>query len=201
MRWIVALALCLVTTQAKALAIEGPFAAYFEDDSAAPSSEQQTTGLYFSGPFTYGDPQPVMGRLFPTLLLSPATLGTTVFADASDGAEFAKAVASLTDGQDGTVEIGVPPPPGSAFQVSFGSLESQIFAADPLGTGGPDLAGFEIKRIGFRYDGVISIPGADLPPGRAEYAFTGTLFFVPEPSSLAPCGAVLAMAALLGRRR
>jgi hypothetical protein len=97
----------------------------------------------------------------PTLFFAPLTAssaGTIIWADASTPA-FGHVVAAITDGVNGFISwawlVGQPPLGG------FGTTmpEAVFFGA---GSGGVDLAGYTIERIGLRLDAIsFESPGED----------------------------------------
>jgi len=181
-------ALCLVAAaDAAATTIEAPFQLKYGIRDF-PIAGLASTGLYFEDAPT-GDPPPQV-RLFGDQLLSPTSLGTSFFADASsDGAEFERAAEHLTDGVESWVLLGFT----SQYLSAQGAVdETQLFSNDPLGTGGVDLAGFRIDRIGYRLDQLlIESPGSD-PNGDGNWTdmtVRATLLVegeaVPEPGAAA----------------
>jgi hypothetical protein len=188
---------------ARALTIEAPI--QDAGGSAAVLTEVTYSGLFFL-PVGEDPGGPLAGQLFPDLHLGQAQVGTTFFADASDGEGFARAVASLTDGLPGVIYFGYPSSGGSPFHTYAGPYESQVFASDPLGTGGVDLSGLRIDRIGFRLGQIaLDSPGSN-PNGDGvwtDYRVDATLIIegepLPEPGAVSLLG--LACAVLIARRK
>jgi hypothetical protein len=152
-----------------------------------------TSGLFFGNELDCA-PQCALANLFPDLVLSSATVGTEVSADASTGAGFAGAVASLTNGVGGVVALGSAP--GDGPFITYLTWPEPVFRL-----GGVDLAGLVISRIGFRLDEFAShTPGSD--PNHdgvwTDFTFGATLILEgrpsPEPSLFWLGGVALAVA-------
>ena len=198
-------AIAALAGSARALTIQEPF--QVQGSYPGPLTSFASTGVSFSTNLIAAGGQqvdPVVGILFTSRVLTPADAGTTLWADASDGAGFADAAESLTNGYDGEVTIAFPwiPFQFGMYHTAAAEEEAKIFADDPLATGAPDLHGMRIDRLGFRLDQLV-LDGATIP-GTTEVTLDATLSFegerVPEPSPGAL--AALALGALaLGRWR
>jgi hypothetical protein len=174
----------------RALTIEEPFQSAFSSDVQLDS--------YVSNGFIFPDDADANAALQPLLgpiPISPVNTGVSHFADATAGTAFQQAVASLTNGTPGAVELGTATDPSNPFSSYGGQSESQIFADDPLGTHGVDLAGFRIERIGFRPDQVTF--GRDDQLQLYTYQVSGTLFFEGE-RLFEPASAGLVVLGLFG---
>ncbi|HTO69981.1 MAG TPA: hypothetical protein VMR31_08995 [Myxococcota bacterium] len=150
----------LLAGSARALEISEPL--QVSGPYVGPLDDVATKGLSFVTFSFVGETHQASGLLFADLELTPADQGVVRWADAVSEPEFSAAVGCLTDGLSGGIGLVIPsqiavfyqyfPPAIATIYTDAEEAESTIFANDPLRTGGLDLAGMRIDRIGFRLD-------------------------------------------------
>jgi hypothetical protein len=143
--------------------------------------------------------------LFENRLFTVADIGTTFVADSTSDPDFAYIVSVLTNGiDDNQMNFALLTPQGTGLVDS--ALQSDFFAGlQPKF--GPDLFGYDVRRITFTIDDLAFLPAADpnlvgTIAGRFTYGFEGEPAPpIPEPVTATLLGAGLGALALRRRVR